>query len=234
MSIEQALAKIAENQPKIYNAGKQKQLKDFWDSFQVNGTKTDYHYAFAGTGWKEATFKPQHDIITSAYGAYGMFFNNNIGGSLKQMLNNQNVTLDTSAAEHFTNMFDGSAFTELPTINMINGIATGYAFSACSKLVTIEKIISSERTNWNSTSFYNCIALTNVVFEGIIAKSITLENSTLLTVDSVVSLFNALKDLTDTSLSYAVTLNAVFNSKLSAEQKAIATNKGWTITFKQV
>lgn len=230
MSIEQSLAKIADNQPKIYNAGKQKQLKEFWNSFQVNGTRTDYHYAFAGTGWKEDTFKPQYNIIASVYGAYGMFFNNNIGGSLKQMLNNQNVTLDTSAAEHFSNMFDGSTFTELPIIDLSKAVNTSYIFSACTKLVTIEKIISSASTNWNSTSFYNCIALTNVVFEGVIAKAISLENSSLLSVDSVVSLFNSLKDLSGNSL--IVTLNSALNNKLSAEQKAIATNKGWTIAFK--
>ena len=169
---------------------------------------------------------------TSVYGAYGMFFNNLIGGSLKQILNDLNITLNTTKSKHFTNMFDGSAFTEIPTIDMSNAVNTSYVFSACTKLNTIEKIISSENTVWNSTSFYNCVALVNITFEGVVAKSITLENSTLLSAESAVSLFNALKDLTGTDLSYTVTFSTALVNRLTDEQKAIATNKGWTLLYK--
>ena len=232
MTNAEILTKIAENEPKVFAAGKQKQLQEFWKSFQSEGNRQDYHYAFAGYGWKEATFKPMYNMNTSVYGAYGMFFNNLIGGSLKQILNDLNITLNTTKSKHFTNMFDGSAFTEIPTIDMSNAVNTSYVFSACTKLNTIEKIISSENTVWNSTSFYNCVALVNITFEGVVAKPITLENSTLLSAESAVSLFNALKDLTGTDLSYTVTFSTALVNRLTDEQKAIATNKGWTLLYK--
>ena len=49
-----------------------------------------------------------------------------------------------------------------------------------------------------------------------------------LTVDSLVSVLNALQQL-DEGTSYTCTIGSTNLAKLTDEQKAIATNKGWTL-----
>ena len=58
--------------------------------------------------------------------------------------------------------------------------------------------------------------------------SLRLNVSNNLTVDSMVAMFNSLKDLTgDTAKT--LTLGSTNLAKLTDEQKAIATNKNWTL-----
>ena len=48
MSIADKLTTIAENEQRVYDAGKQAQYDEFWDDFQKNGTEYMYYgYAFA-------------------------------------------------------------------------------------------------------------------------------------------------------------------------------------------
>ena len=74
MSIADKLLTIAENEQKVYNAGYWEGYygyhNEFWDAFQVNGTRTDYHMAFSGGGWTDMIFQPKYDLILSAYGGY--------------------------------------------------------------------------------------------------------------------------------------------------------------------
>lgn len=73
-------------------------------------------------------------------------------------------------------------------------------------------------------------------------KNLTFENTTItnmtnntridqssLTVDSLLSLFNALKDYSIEGGTYTCTIGSTNLAKLTDEQKAIATNKGWTL-----
>ena len=55
-----------------------------------------------------------------------------------------------------------------------------------------------------------------------------INNCTALTVDSLVSVLNALQQL-DEGTSYTCTIGSDNLAKLSDEQKAIATSKGWTL-----
>ena len=90
MSISEKLTAIAQNTPRVYEAGKKVSYEDgfgagytqgkshgytkgeaagkqaeydrFWDSFQENGTRKSYHCAFAGSCWTPQTFKPKYPI----------------------------------------------------------------------------------------------------------------------------------------------------------------------------
>lgn len=43
----------------------------FWDSYQQNGTRTDYNYAFYNVGWNPETYKPAYEVKpTTANYAY--------------------------------------------------------------------------------------------------------------------------------------------------------------------
>ena len=51
MSIAEKLNAVAENEKKVYDAGKQAEYNDFWDVYQQNGKRTNYNQAFGNLGW---------------------------------------------------------------------------------------------------------------------------------------------------------------------------------------
>lgn len=65
MSIAEKLTTVAENVPKVYEAGKKAEYDDFWDAYQRNGTRTNYHTAFR-TGWTDAIYNPKYPIVCSS------------------------------------------------------------------------------------------------------------------------------------------------------------------------
>lgn len=78
--------------------------------------------------------------------------------------------------------------------------------------------------------FNYCSSLKNITFAGTIKLSgITLSTSTLLTVDSIMSAINALYDYSSSSSTYTITFGSTNLAKLTDEQKAVATAKGWTL-----
>lgn len=74
MSIAEKLLAIAKNEPKVFNAGKQAEQDRFWDSYQNNGNRTAYNFAFAGSCWKDETYNPKYPINATA-NANGIFVN---------------------------------------------------------------------------------------------------------------------------------------------------------------
>lgn len=63
MAIAEKLTTIAENTPRVYEAGKRDEHKAFWDEYTLNGNRGNYRYAFAGYGWTDANFKPPETIF---------------------------------------------------------------------------------------------------------------------------------------------------------------------------
>lgn len=72
--------------------------------------------------------------------------------------------------------------------------------------------------------FYNCSNLTNLTINGELKAGLYLAKSNSLTVDSLMSVINALVTLPE-GTTKTLTLGATNLAKLSEEQKAIATNK---------
>jgi hypothetical protein len=68
---------IAENQEKVYNAGYEKGKAEggdnyydtFWDAYQNNGARTNYKYAFYGSGWENANYNPKYPLTGITVGA---------------------------------------------------------------------------------------------------------------------------------------------------------------------
>ena len=109
-----------------------------------------------------------------------------------------------------------------------NGMA--YAFRYCISCVTIDLSNIDFTNNVTFTSaFASCGKLENLTFKNGagIAKAIDVSNSSLLTVNSLVSLFNALATVTSATTCKVGSTNL---AKLTSDQKAIATDKGWTLS----
>ena len=104
--------------------------------------------------------------------------------------------------------------------------------SSCTSLTSLDI------SNWNTSKvhgmrnmLYNCHSLETLKCDNLILPNIELGNiglqySTKLTVDSIVGLLNALPQ-SDKGYSFQIGSDNI--AKLSDEQKAIATDKGWTL-----
>ena len=104
-------------------------------------------------------------------------------------------------------------------------------FANCSKLVTIEEFCVQKNHQY-STTFTNCTALENLNVTGTIGQNgFDVKSATKLTHDSLMSIINALEDKSaDTSgTTWKVTVGTTNLNKLTNEEKAIATAKGWTL-----
>lgn len=217
----------------VYEAGKKAEYDFFWDNYQTNGTRTSYNYAFRE--WQPSFFKPKYNIVpTTAIGIfYAMFNKETDGASLKEALNNANIVLDTSNANNLSSLFSYSGVTDVPAINTVSAPKLDRIFEGSRQLKTIDKLVL--RADGSQTFvdvFINCTALQNLVIEGVIGNNgFSVQWSTKLTHDSLVSIINALQDKTsDTSgTEWKVTIGETNLAKLTAEEIAVAKQKGWTV-----
>ncbi len=113
------------------------------------------------------------------------------------------------------------------------GTRVFYNCTSLKKVFLPSTIIADTSNSLTSTSssyyiFYNCKALEEVQLGQDWNMSLRLDVSTNLTVDSMVAMFNSLKDLTDDTAK-TLTLGSTNLAKLTDEQKAIAINKNWTL-----
>ena len=125
------------------------------------------------------------------------------------------------------------AFYGCSSLQKIDGLITSKIESAsemfhgCTALHTISHPLDfSNVKSQIDTTFTSCKLLSYVRFSGTINVDIYMNGCPKLTVDSLLSLLNALADgVTDKTCKIGSTNLA----KLTEEQKAIATDKGWTL-----
>ena len=112
-------------------------------------------------------------------------------------------------------------------------VATG-AFNSVFQASDVVTIPSLDLTGVTSMDlpFYGAYKLTNVNFVGQIkVNGLSVSDCTKLTRESLLSLIQCLEDKTgDTSgTTWTVTIGSTNKAKLTAEELAVATNKGWTV-----
>ena len=132
-------------------------------------------------------------------------------------------------------MYSFSSITDTKvSIDVASGISVQLSNTfAYSKLVTIRKLIVREG-NSLATAFISCTALKNIVFEGVIGRSIDIHWSTLLTADSLESIVT---HLSDTATGYTCTLPTTAESTYNAVHgdgawsALVATKTNWTFAY---
>lgn len=247
MTVAEKLQKIAENEPKVFDAGKHKEWSDFWDAFQLNGTRNAYTMAFGRGNFSIDTFYPKYSITLSgdASQAFYNFLGQRVSAnepkwSLKDRFEHCGVSFDTSKATALTQCFSWCHFTELPTIDF-TGLTSNanQVFAYMRFLVSIEKLITKESVAYAST-FLECIKLEHIIIEGTIGTDINMAQCPL-TKASITNVINALsttstgkiatfkKSAVDTAFE---TSKGASNGSTSEEWLAlIATRKNWTISL---
>lgn len=116
----------------------------------------------------------------------------------------------------------------LVDITFSKGCDVQYFFQQCTSLKTVRKI-TCDKTSKLTSLFYNCSALTNVTFEGEIGYGFRVSYSSAITHDSLMSIINHLYDYSSEGGTYTMTFGATNLAKLTDAEKAIATQKGWTL-----
>ena len=118
---------------------------------------------------------------------------------------------------------------QLTSVTIPNGISwiNSGTFMSCYSLTSVN--IPSSIIGIGNQAFQGCSSLRYVTIEnGFNANNLKLSDSTLYTVETIVSWLNALADRTGET-AYTLTIGATNLNKLTADQIAIATNKNWNL-----
>lgn len=219
MSIAEKLTTIAENEQKVYDAGVQAEYNRFWNGYQENGNRRNYAYGFSRRGWNDETYKPKYKVIAT--------------GNAEQMYRESRITslsgVDTSGASSVYVAFYNTQLETIDKLDFSKATNTQNVFAHSVKLHTIGELVSSETTVWHTTTFDNAAILTNLTITGIIATNFTCSISAL-SHDSLMSIINALKDFSAEGGTHTCKIGSTNLGKLTAAEKAIATQKGWTLS----
>ena len=133
---------------------------------------------------------------------------------------------DTSKVTNMYSMFSScSSLTTVPQFDTSNVTGMNYMFQDCSKLTVIPQFDTSNVTSMNYMFNY-CSSLKEIHMININA-SLNISDSTKFTREALLEIIGNLK--AQTSGTKTLTMGATNLAKLTDEDKAIATNKGWTL-----
>ena len=133
--------------------------------------------------------------------------------------------LDTSKVTNMTAMFQSCyILTTIPQLYISKVTNISYMFFGCINLTTIPQLDVSNVTNMNST-FDGCSNLTGIHMTGM-KVNFNISSSTLFTREALLEIINNLGTITSTQ---TLRMGSTNLAKLTDEDKAIATNKGWTL-----
>lgn len=228
MSIAEKLTQIAENEQRVFEAGRKAEHNEFWDVFQGNGERKNYSYAFAYS-WNDISFKPKHNMIPTKCDS---MFNSCTISNIAESLEKSGVYLDTSQSTGMNYMFGNNySLVRVPPISVESCSAPAGIFGWCS-VETIDKfILRADGTNTFNDTFTYASNLKNITIEGVIGNNISFQYSTVL---SKASIENIVAHLSDTASGKTLSLSktAVNNAFTDAEWTALAdTKKNWTISL---
>ncbi len=215
MTTAEKLTTIAENQKKVYEAGKEQRDYEVWDAM-FPPTRRSLLYAFYGAWWTDDLYNPVREI--------------SFANAAKNTVNTQFAYLASKITD-----------TKVP-INVAYAYSQrndGSLFSGAKHLKTVRKLIVNENTSMDTT-FTDCSALENLTIEGAIGKNANFQWCPL-TKASILSVYNALSTtatgVTCTFKTSAVntafeTAPGAADGSTSAEWTALVDSKqNWTFAL---
>jgi hypothetical protein len=230
MSIAEKLTQIAENEQKVYEAGKKSEYDEFWDSFQQGKDAASYECAFQF--WIGACFKPKHDIKIVGQHSGTNAFRGAKGFNLKEMTVDRGVALDVSEATRLLSTFYGTQLYEIPPLDLKSCTRIELAFS--------NMMYSTEKVTLNNIkadcvfdkAFKGTMGLKSLTITGTIGQDgFDVSSCTKLTRDSIESIVDALSN-TATGKTLTLSKTAVENAFTDTEWDTLESTKtNWTISL---
>ena len=133
--------------------------------------------------------------------------------------------LNTSKVTDMSYMFyNCNSLTSIPLLDTSKVTDISSIFYGCKALTTVPALDASHITNMNSM-FSGCSSLKSILMTGMKVK-FDISSSTQFEESDLVTILNNLATVTTTQ---TLTMGATNLAKLTDEEKAIATNKGWTL-----
>ncbi len=212
---------------------------EFWDVFQQNGERTNYSYGFAGRGWTPENFKPKYDIVVTEEATDFCRGALNLNVDLTQLKKADGTPLrfDFSQAKALDGLFYNSAITHIGVVDTRGQASLRHPFYRCEAATIDELILKDDGTQTFSNTFSYNTSLETITIKGVIGQNgFNVSTCTKLTVGSLLSILNALKNYNPANggvdpagTTYTVTLGVANLNKLNSNEMAIAVQKGWTL-----
>ena len=191
MAVAEKLTQIADNMPKVFEAGVKVEWNKLWDDIQDKGNRTAYNNAFQNA-WSDVAFQPKYDIRPTSAGY--MFAGTKIA-NLKGCLESHKVVLDLSKATSIDRLFsDAPNLTYLPEISTISAPHLQNVVYNCKNLISVDNIVLKDdgSQTFNDNSFKSCSSLVEIRFSGKIGNNMNISWSKGLSMMSLSSIVGAL------------------------------------------
>ena len=131
---------------------------------------------------------------------------------------------NTSKITSMASMLKSSGITTIPQLDTSNVTNMSSMFDYCRKLTSVPQLDVSKVTSMRDMFFY-CTSLKSILMTGM-KVSFDIHWSTQFEESDLVTVLNNLATVTSTQ---TLTMGSTNLAKLTDEEKAIATNKGWTL-----
>lgn len=185
-----------------------------WSRFTMGGTRINYTYGFAYTDF--TGYEIPHGLCRPKRANSYMFYSY-LGEELPKGID---FSLQTEESNTYYPTYYGFTYATklkwIPDMNIKAVPVYHQTYRDCGKLKGIEIVRCNENTTF-SNSFMNCGELEYIRFEGTIGQDINLQWSKKLTLESLISLIDHLKQYLDGDQADAYTKTIT----LSAESKAL-------------
>lgn len=215
MSIAEKLTTIAENEQKVFDAGKGKSELAMWDFITNKGKRVFYEYAFKS--WGGEYFRPPYKIVPTSR-SLCMFEESNIKKIESKYLDLSKITIG-NAADNTSNNYCTFRYCEnLEEVEDIGMPAGGYYYTWgwCYNLHTVAVMRCRKEGGYRSP-FGECKKLRNITIEGVIGNNFSMAYCPLLTAESLISIIDALFDFSGTANEYTRTLTLHKNAITTLE-----------------
>lgn len=209
---------IAENVPKVYEAGYNERKNEWWTNYLTGLKNAQYQnnaYAFSGRGWTDETFDPIYndgaELTLYPENAQGMFRGCQVT-DVKGALEKANITIDFSQANNIGEFAHSAAVVNFPLIDArtAQNLSTTF-YNLTGNNVSIHLILKDDGSQTFNNTFGYAKGLTELIIEGgVIGTTINLQACPL-TVESMISVINALKPFNSIDVENAYTTTVYFS-----------------------
>lgn len=134
MTVAEKLTRVAENVPKVYEAGKEEERKAFWEQLQLGGTRNTYTYAFAYSSWNDDIYNPTYPISSTTLN-YAYYVSN---------ITDTKIDIEARGS-NITGVFQGSPIKTVRKLIVHENLTYTSVFTNCDKLenITFEGVIGN-------------------------------------------------------------------------------------------
>ncbi len=227
-------SEMADGVNEVFEVGKKEAMQRYWSRFTMDGTRLNYAYSFSYCDLSGYEI-PQGLCMPTRNNSY--IFYSYLGEELPKGID---FSLQTDENIAYYPSHSGFAFSInlkwIPDMNLKAVPVYNATYRTCRKLKGIEIVRCNENTTFPNT-FNECSELEYIRFEGVIGQDINLQWSPKLSLESLISLIDCLKQYLDGDQADAytktVTLSAESWALLKAEEpqeywwEDQIYNKGW-------